>query len=393
VFNVWVSRILRAGASALLLGTAAIARAATAPPAAELEFFYEEGCAVCERVAREVLPELESDFPESLRLHRYETSSQTNYLRLAAYQDRLAIRANESAVIVVNGRRAFAGWSQIREDLPAYLAELATHGAAARTNAAEPAAPVEGAGASVDRLAERVRHFTAISVAVAGFVDGINPCAISSLVFLISLLATLKVSKRRLLLVGIAFCAASFITYLAIGFGLFRALHAFAGFKALRGTVEAVMIGVLAVFALLSFRDAIRYKATGDGSQVALKLPRAVMMASHRIMRGSLKTHHLLAGSFVAGTAVTVLESVCTGQVYVPTLVLVVKAGNSTLPALGYLLFYNLLFITPLVAAFILTYRGLSMERLLRWSRQNVVTSKSLMGVLFVVLAVLIVVL
>jgi cytochrome c biogenesis protein CcdA len=149
------------------------------------------------------------------------------------------------------------------------------------------------------------------------------------------------------------------------------------------------MLLVLAVFAALSFRDAFRYARSGNASDVTVKLPRPIMLLSHKIMRGSLRAHHLILGSFAAGAAVTALESVCTGQVYVPTLVLVLRSGHSSWEAVAYLLLYNALFMLPLVVAFVLTHQGLSMQRLLGWSRRNVVISKVLMGLFFVALAVL----
>jgi hypothetical protein len=102
-----------------------------------------------------------------------------------------------------------------------------------------------------------------------------------------------------------------------------------------------------------------------------------------------LTARSLLAGSLVIGIAVTALESVCTGQVYVPTLVLVVKTRASILRGAGYLLLYNVMFLLPLVIAFVVTYHGLKTEKLLAWSKRNVVPSKILLGLLFVVLAML----
>jgi hypothetical protein len=97
---------------------------------------------------------------------------------------------------------------------------------------------------------------------------------------------------------------------------------------------------------------------------------------------------------FVLGAAVTALESVCTGQVYVPTLVLVAKAGGSEAgTAWKYLLLYNAMFMVPLVAVFLLTYFGLTTQTFISWSKRNVVPSKILLGLLFLSMAVLIVVL
>jgi cytochrome c biogenesis protein CcdA len=95
-----------------------------------------------------------------------------------------------------------------------------------------------------------------------------------------------------------------------------------------------------------------------------------------------------VATAFAVGAGVTVLESVCTGQVYVPTLALVVKSGTAVARGIAYLLLYNLMFILPLVIALWLTYRGMGLTRLLAWSRNNVVTGKVMLGIFFLALAV-----
>jgi len=96
-----------------------------------------------------------------------------------------------------------------------------------------------------------------------------------------------------------------------------------------------------------------------------------------------------MLGGALAGGLVTVLESVCTGQVYLPTLVLMVREGGFNLRVLWLLLLYNALFVLPLVVTLLLTWRGLRTERLLEWSRRNVVPAKLALAALFMGLAVL----
>ena len=108
-------------------------------------------------------------------------------------------------------------------------------------------------------------------------------------------------------------------------------------------------------------------------------------------MKEGISAKSLLLGGIIIGTLVTALESVCTGQMYVPTLVVMAKSGMSK--AWGYLLLYNLMFILPLVVVFILTYFGLRTPTLLGWSKKNVVISKVLLGAFFLLLAVLVVML
>jgi thiol:disulfide interchange protein len=257
--------------------------------------------------------------------------------------------------------------------------------------AVAPPEAVARAGSEFDwaLLFDRFLSFTAVNVAGAGLVDGVNPCAFATLVFFISLLAAAKIQGRWLLLVGGVFCAASFATYFAIGFGLLRALHGLQGFPALRRAVNLGMIALLLIFAALSFRDAWRFRISRQAEAVTLQLPSGFKQRIHAIMRRGLKAPNLVAGAFVIGALVTALESVCTGQVYVPTLVYIVKSGTAVGRALGLLLLYNLAFILPLVAVFLLTYGGLRLPTLVEWSRRQVVIGKILLGVFFLAMAVL----
>jgi len=89
-------------------------------------------------------------------------------------------------------------------------------------------------------------------------------------------------------------------------------------------------------------------------------------------------------GAVVVGLFVGVCSFGCTAGIYFSILGMLI-----TEPTFGvlYLLLYNLMFIFPLVVVFILTYFGLRTQTLLDWSKKNVVVSKVLLGVFFVILA------
>jgi hypothetical protein len=166
-----------------------------------------------------------------------------------------------------------------------------------------------------------------------------------------------------------------------------RVLHAFSGFPLIQKAVEGVILAALVVLAILSFVDAWRYWRNGKSKAIILQLPQGIKTRIHGLMRKGLGTKHLVYGGFFVGLTVTALESICTGQVYVPTLVLVLKSGCSPLRNGFYLLLYNLMFMVPLVAIFLLTFFGLRTERLIEWGGRNVVPSKILLGLLFLGLA------
>ena len=109
-------------------------------------------------------------------------------------------------------------------------------------------------------------------------------------------------------------------------------------------------------------------------------------MWTRAIMKRGVGSHHLVLGGLLIGSAVTALESVCTGQVYVPTLMVVAKGGFSA-TVWAYLLAYNAMFVLPLVVVFVAVYLGLRTEALLRWTRREVVWAKVALGTLFVGMA------
>ena len=103
-------------------------------------------------------------------------------------------------------------------------------------------------------------------------------------------------------------------------------------------------------------------------------------------MKSGLGFRSLALGGAVTGAAVTALESVCTGQLLVPSLVLIIESGRNVRQAAGLLLAYNVMFVVPLVVIFALSWLGMETGVLVRWSRKNVVMSKVLLGGLFLAL-------
>jgi len=355
-----------------------------------VDYFYEPGCPACIKVEQQIIIPLHERYEGLCTLHRYDTRVKTNYMALVRLQEKLSFNVNESVIMFVDRTHPFAGWSAIRDG---FLDRLDTSvGERLNPEAAqpEPAADTPETALSDEQLLrQRVRRFTWLGVAGAGLVDGINPCAISTLVFFVSVLSVLKVGRRRMLIVGLVFCAACFATYTAIGFGLLHAFHALEGFGTIQRGFEAIVLTLLLVLAILSFRDAWRYHRSHRAEDVAVRLPRGLKSRINRAIQGGMHARSILLGALAAGVAVTALESVCTGQVYVPTLVLLLKAGHAGVRILAYLALYNAMFVLPLAVVAGLTYAGLTLQELLTWSRREVTVAKCLMGTLFLAMAAL----
>ncbi len=360
------------------------------PDRVVLELFFEDGCESCAEVRRTVLPDLEQRYAGCYELRERDIGVQSNYLALVRYQELAAVKDNEPVSMVVDGRDYLPGVARIKAGLFPAMDRAITRLEAETVRGGSPAgmgAPSDGtgvAGEDATLLRRRIDQFTLVGVISAAAVDSINPCAISAIIFFMSLLSAARVGVSRMWISGVSFLVACFVTYLGIGFGLLKALGYLTAFQELRGVVDVVMIALLSGFAFYSFRDAFRYHRTGRASDVALKLPGRLQGLIHRVMKRGLRTRHLILGGLAIGLVVTGLESVCTGQVYVPALVMMLKSGQSLLWCTIYLVVYNVVFIMPLLVVLVLTCAGLKTPVLVEWSRRNVVTSKILLGLLFV---------
>ncbi len=355
-----------------------------------IDYFFEPGCPDCLHVKQQVMPELEERFEGFCKVNRYNVNEEANVLILARYQDALKITKNEPVCMVVDYQYVFNGFKKIKKDMFGRIDESVALRMAPGWVQPKPIVRPGEEGMDVSILRQRMSQWTIPGLMIAGLGDGVNPCAIGTLVFFLSLLAVSRVRGRALILMGVSFCVASFVTYTAIGFALLRALYLLDSFDYARQGFGIVMAGILAVLAILSFRDAYRYRIERDAAAVTLQLPASIKMLTHRIMKAGLGMGNLILAGLMIGTAVTALESICTGQLYIPVLVSIIKLVPNDMTAWKYLLLYNGMFIVPLVVVFVAVSQGLKTERLLNWSKCNVVLSKVILGLFFVGLAVLI---
>ena len=362
-----------------------------AVPSVTIEYFNVPGCEECALVNGQILPELEQRYRGYYILTKLDLGVTTNYLQLVSYQKKLG-EVNARVYMILDGRKMLSGFKEIKTSLFDTMDQLI----AAQIEGAAPLASVPSKQEQPDVqdiLTSRMKQFTLAGIVMAGLLDALNPCAIATIVFFMSLLSAAGVKGRRILLAGGAFALGSFITYTALGFGILRVIHLFEGFHAAKTVVNFGMAAILMVLAVLSGRDAFRYRASHDPRDISVKLPSGLMRKGHEVMKGGMGHKSVLIGGLVTGVVVTGLESVCTGQIYIPTLVMLIKCGGGyTFKAVGYLVAYNLMFVLPLVILFILVYQGLKWQTVMECSKRNVVISKILMGLFFIAMAVMMVV-
>ena len=154
--------------------------------------------------------------------------------------------------------------------------------------------------------------------------------------------------------------------------------------------ILSIILGVLAVY------DFFKFKRTAQTEGLLLQLPQAVKNRIHSLISShyrrtkeengkTLKLHilRLALSALIVGFLVSILEAVCTGQVYLPTITFVLKITRFKLQALGYLVLYNIMFIVPLFIIFLFALLGVTSEQFSRILKKHLSAMKILMAILF----------
>ena len=358
-----------------------------AVPAAVL--YYSDHCSHCLRFKKEVLPGLKEKYGARVRWGEVCVDQPDNLAMFWAVVKHY--RGEDAKPYIPSmevGDNILIGGEELRDNLTGALDEAIAKGEFGN-----------GPRPSAQELKKEFSAFSASAVAGSGLIDGINPCAFAVIVFFISFLAVYGYSRAEIVVVGSAYCLGVFLAYMLIGLGILRALYALSGFYYAMKVFYYLMSAACFAFAALSVRDYLLYKKTGSAEGFALQLPQALKLKINKVMGllrrkdGSMGMGRLFAAAFVVGIMVSVIEAVCTGQVYVPTLAYIMKDPALRAKALAYLLLYNLMFIVPLVAVFALSLAGCSSERFSGFFKRRLGAAKLLLAALFAGLGVLLLVL
>jgi len=205
--------------------------------------------------------------------------------------------------------------------------------------------------------------------------DSVNPCAIAILTMvLVAILTKDPKNKKKVLYAGLAFVSAVFVGYLFYGTIIIQFFRTFAEF--LRENSKILYSG-LAIFAMiiggLNIKDYFVYQPGG----VATEMP----MSMRPYAKSIIKKIHSTPGAFVIGLLVTVFLLPCTIGPYIIASGLLSELG--ILGALPWLIYYNILFIIPMLIIIGLIYYGFSkVEDVSGWKERNIKKLHLVAGIL-----------
>ncbi|MGB9628980.1 MAG: cytochrome c biogenesis CcdA family protein, partial [Thermodesulfobacteriota bacterium] len=223
-----------------------------------------------------------------------------------------------------------------------------------------------------ESIVQRFKSFGIFAILLAGLVEGLNPCALATLVFFISYLTMVGRTRREILWAGLGFTGAGFVTHLLLGFGILGFVQQFSLFPLFSRIIYWLTFFLSLFLGAFSLYDYIQVKK-GHPSRMTLQVPDSLKKRIHRIIRkreGELeatqegKSTRFLFAAMGIGFVVTLLQSTCTSQVYLPTILFVTNIPSLRDSAIFYLILYNIVYILPLVVIFGIVYWGTTSQQL-----------------------------
>ena len=348
-----------------------------------LAYFSEPGCHDCDK-AKIVLKDISAKYPDNLIIKSFDISLSENVELAEALGELYQMPEEERLLVPV----IFLGDDYLFRDAITFdnLDELIQ-----KYLTTETIAPWEKVKekelTAQERLIARFQSFGLAAVAMSGLVDGINPCAFASIIFFISYLTLINRKGREILWVGGIFTLSVFLTYFLIGTGALKMITSLSFLPLVRKIFVLVTAALVLILGVVSLYDYLQFKRKGTTKDAKLQLPSFLKNLIHSAIRKNVRLSNYILMAAVTGFIVSLLELACTGQIYLPTIMFISTIPDLKVNALFYLLFYNLMFVVPLVLVFSFTYWGTTSAQWAALTQKNFGKIKMAMTLLFFGLA------
>jgi len=342
--------------------------------ATQLVFFYEDGCPHCARM-ESFLEQIKLNYPQ-LEIVRHEIHDPDAHDLLGRLLSAYGAKLGSVPIIFVGDvamvSDTFYGLSDLPTTISGRTGEMKLEQVIAEAidrNAPSPLTKVEGTTGS-----ELTSKLTIPAVLLAAAADSVNPCTFAVLVLL---LGTLLVAgkKGKMWQAGLAFIAAIYISYFLMGIGIFSAIQA-AGIQ--RPFILAVS-GLAILLGLWNTKDYFAY-----GKWFTIEVPKRWRPLVKKVTSSVVS----VPGAFAVGVLDSLFLLPCSSGPYIAILALLSKT-TSKARGISLLLFYNLIFILPLLIITIAVNFGYTTTaRAERWRSKRLGKLHLISGIIMLMLGV-----
>ncbi|EMS70700.1 cytochrome c biogenesis CcdA family protein [Ruminiclostridium cellobioparum] len=333
----------------------------------KVSYFYISACSSChdtEEYLAGVSDRCSSVLKEkniNLLIYKYNTAEGENLNLLETYLKEYDVPEKEKDLpVVFFGETYISGEKAIKARFEKELLDL------------KPGA-LKVPGVVKSDSNEAFQHFSsfrALSTFAVGFANGLTPCSLSMLLFFISLLLARDINVIKL---GLLYCAGKFVTYLLLGTLLFKTLGSInTGW--LGSVVKILMLAAVAIFICLNAMDFAAAKSERY-DRIRLQLPARIRGLNHKWIKVAAKVDNpaaLLWISLLLGILTSIGEFLCTGQIYLTTILYVLHSNTElNIRAFLYFIEYNLAFIAPLAIITLVVFKGRELLDVSEFIRKN----------------------
>ncbi|MBE0701389.1 MAG: hypothetical protein IH571_06860 [Acholeplasmataceae bacterium] len=337
-------------------------------------YFASRYCEACIALESDgVLDNLDDEGFSLKRYHIEDDSSYTGILRNYQYSYGVPLEKNQIPVLFV-GDTYYIGREAIRNAiLSNEIQDIMIN---------QNLLPVIPAPAS---------GFNIIYFILLGLVDGVNPCAIAMLLMFISLLSFSK-KKRVLLGVSLTFISAIFLSYFLFGTILYRYLSSFGAGSLIARIIPWIIVGIAGILFLLNAYDFVitllqRY------DKIKNQLPKGIQKFNRKLMQSF--TNKMEEGSpgiylvtFLIGFIISFTEFLCTGQAYLTAILHLIHFTDFIGRGVILLLFYNLIFVLPLIIIALIAIKTQSIVSVSSFMRERLHWIKLFNAIVFLIILV-----
>jgi len=316
-----------------------------------LHFFYGKGCPHCGK-ALMFLDLLKDEYP-LLVVEEHETYSNQTERELFEQMTSAFGEKIEGVPTMFVDNRVIVGFSDsmaasIRSEVEKCLED----------GCANPIDKIRD-NETIKLVGDKTMAFEKLTIPAvisAAIVDAINPCAFAVLIILMSTVLASK-DRKRSLLAGLAFSLSIFISYFLMGLGLYSAIQA----AGLSHTFYLVVAILAIVIGLFNLKDYLWY-----GKWFVMEVPRKWRPNMKSLISGITS----VPGAFLIGFVISLFLLPCTSGPYIVILGLLAKATTKSY-AIMLLVFYNLIFVMPMILITLALYFGLTTTKKAEKFRQK----------------------
>jgi thiol-disulfide isomerase/thioredoxin len=303
----------------------------------EVHFFYLPGCPHCED-QKPFNEKLEDTY--SINITSYDATSPQGHALLSAMLEERGVEYEPDFPITIFGNQVFGGWESEATSgraIETALQQCLAGDCPARTDPGDE----DGGGKIVLPIFGEIDladySLPALAV-ILGFVDGFNPCAMWVLVYLITIIATLRDRKRIWMIIG-SFVLASGILYFLFMTAWLNVFLLVGYVKPVTTIIGLVALGggILQVREFVQTKGAVVCKVTDEDSR------QKTMTRIQRIVSSPI-TWGTIVGIVGLAFAVNAVEFVCSAAIPAIFTHVLSLASLTALQHYGYILLYVFIF-------------------------------------------------